>query len=296
MMGGLAVVGAALVGSLLAPDVSLRIGIAAMAALALAAYGLVSDRRRLPSWARLLVEVLAGVAVVAGGIQAEVTGSHLTDLLVTVIWLVALPEAIRGLDHTDGLAPGVAAASSAGVFALAAFADQRSIAIFAAAICGCSLGFLAYNLRPASVFLRDSGSLFLGLALAVLIVETDPAVSAPGSYGIGLLLAGVALLDLVFVLWVRFRRGLHLDSTRRDRLAQRLAAVGLSRTGAVWVLVVIQLLLTTIAVFVGRRVLNPLVGTAAAVAIIGVLILAAGSASVYSIPRRRRSRVRPPGS
>lgn len=279
---------AVVAGSLPAPTLPDRLATAAAAGVALGLVALVIDARTLPTWTRLSAEFAAGAVALMGGVRAEPTGTAGPDVIFTIIWIVVVCEAIRGLDFTDGLACGVTFMSAAGLFALAAFGGQATTAVLSCALAGACAGFLAYNMRPASVFLRDCGALFLGFALAVVAIEVDPSIHPPGSFVVPLLLVAVPLLDIGLVTLARLRRGAAVLSDRRDHLYHRLTAERLSRRGAIRLLIAAQFVFSVLAVFTGRGVLNVLVAVLIGTAALVVLIL---TASTMTADRRSRRRV-----
>ena len=140
------------------------------------------------SWrSKLAIEIGVGVLTVLLGItitSIAIPGGHSTsvwDLMwlaapVTVVWLVGMQVSVNLLDGADGVAAGVIAIV-AGVCLLAAInridtpgGAQEGVLILSGALMGCCLGFLVFNLPPARVFMGDSGSHFLGVALAVITI------------------------------------------------------------------------------------------------------------------------------
>ncbi|MGH9013415.1 MAG: DUF4012 domain-containing protein [Acidimicrobiia bacterium] len=281
-LGGVVLTAATLAGWLFAPAFPVRVGVLALGAAALTLFGALDEYLLLPSWSRLAV--LAGAAVAAAvvvDVRAEPTGAEAVDLAVTILWVLVLASAVRGLDETDGLAAAMTVAVGAGVFALAGFGDQTVVATMAAALAGACCGFLAYNVRPASVFLADAGALSLGYLLATLSIEVRPTIDAPGGYVVPLLLAAVPLLDVATVTLGRLRRDGGFTDGGRDHLAHRLVARGLRRTPAILVLVAVQLGLGAAAVFVGRGVLPVGWGVGLGGGVVVALALVTASAPVH---------------
>src|SRR6266511_4344354 len=179
--GGLALVAGVILGSFLIPNVPGWIPVAGVGAIGLAFFGTADEDHAFPGWVRLTAVTVAAVAVVATGARIELTGVAALDVVGTTVVIVAVAIATRWLDQTDGLAAGTLGATAAGVVALAGFGSQNVVAVVAAAIGGACVGFLTYNLRPASVFLNEGGALFLGYIAAVLAIELNPVIAAPGS-------------------------------------------------------------------------------------------------------------------
>jgi UDP-GlcNAc:undecaprenyl-phosphate GlcNAc-1-phosphate transferase len=270
-LGGVAIMAATL-GALVWQGAMVgRIGVVALAAAGLGLVGLVDDRRTVSPRLRLLVQVLAAVAVVSVGIRVHATGVVAIDVGLTILWVVGVTNALNLLDNMDGLAGGVSVVTAAGVLALAALAGQHVVTALAAGLAGACVGFLAYNVRPAAIFMGDAGSLFLGFLLSVAVLEVDPALGQPASFLVPLVLLALPVLDTTTVTLARLRNGRKVSDGGKDHLSHRLVKRGLSPGLAVGVLVGAQALLVGLAVLAGRQLLPlpvPLVGAAAVLAAI----------------------------
>jgi UDP-GlcNAc:undecaprenyl-phosphate GlcNAc-1-phosphate transferase len=283
-MGGIAIAGAALVGFLVRPDAAPRIGFLALVAVLLGIVGLLDDDRTLPVRPRLFTQFAAAIAAVAVGVRAHPTGIAAYDIVITVGFIVAMTNAMNLLDNMDGLAGGIGASVAASVFALATFGGQDVVSSLAAGICGACIGFLAFNWRPASIFMGDAGALFLGFALSVAVLELRPVVDAPGTFAVQVLLLGLPVLDTCTVIFSRLRRGISVAQGGRDHLSHRLVALGLSPGIAVAVLMAVQLVLGALAVFAGRGVLWIPWALIAAVLVCSLLAIVCSRPQVYRRP------------
>ena len=191
LMGGTAIAAATLVGvvawfTLAALGVhtgSTEVQWWARAVVASAAFmfgvGLVDDVAGLRPQLKFILQLLAGVVLVAAGATLALTPSHLINVLATVFWFVALTNAFNLLDNMDGVAAGVGAIAALFLGITFAFQGVWLHAAVAWSLTGAALGFLRYNFHPASIFMGDAGSLFIGSLLAGLVM-TAPA-SASGS-------------------------------------------------------------------------------------------------------------------
>src|SRR6185295_7953965 len=161
------------------------------------------------------------------------------DTMLTLAWIVGITNAFNLLDNMDGLCAGITLI--AGTFLLFVFIGSpgpiAAPALYLAALMGATAGFLVYNFHPASIFMGDTGSLFLGLNMAALtLVATSGAV---GRSGVLSVVAGPVLPLLIPILDTTFVTALRLLSARRpsqggrDHMSHRLVAVGLSERRAV---------------------------------------------------------------
>ena len=283
-LGGLAIMAGAVLAQLAVAGgggVPLRTGLILLAAVVLGLVGAVDDRRNLHPVPRLAAQGAAAVVAVAVGVHVNITGNTVVDGVATVLWIVAMTNAVNFLDNMDGLASSLAAASAASAFVLASAAGQKVVATAASAVVGACFGFLLYNRRPASIYMGDAGSLFLGYLLAIVVLQVDPAQTQPRSLVVPALLLGIPVLDTTTVMVARWRNGRALYLGGRDHLSHRLVALGWSPTDAVLTLVGCQALLGGLGVLVGRDTLPLWVGGLLSAFVLGTLLLPCLSAEVY---------------
>lgn len=283
-LGGIAIIGSVLVALLFESRAAPEVAVLMAGAAGLGAMGLLDDDRTVDPRFRFLAETLAAVLAVAVGVRIHATGVEGLDILITIVWIVGVTNAINLLDNMDALAAGVSSVTALSVFALAILGRQPVVATLAAAVVGACLGFLAYNRPPASIFMGDAGSLFLGFVLGILTINVSPAVFPPVSFLIPILLLAIPVLDTTVVTLARLRRGRPVSQGGRDHLSHRLATRGLSRRTAVAVLIGCECVLGTLAVLAGRRVVPVAVAVAVAVVVVGGLLAVTARAEVYEEP------------
>ena len=229
-LGGLAVGGGLLLVAMITAGTSAQLLVILLGALAMASLGLADDWRGVGPRSKLVVEAAAAVALWLAGARGGVLGPDALHLVVTVLWVLAVTNALNMLDNMDGVAPGVAAVSALGFFAIAAARGDYLVASLALAVAGASLGFLRYNFPPARIFLGDAGSLMLGFLLAALGLKLDlvGVTSVIRGALIPFLLLAVPLLDMALVVTARVqeRRPVHIGGT--DHTAHRLNEQGLA--------------------------------------------------------------------
>lgn len=209
------------------------------------AVGLVDDAHGMSPRVKLAAQVAAAALVWAGGLRVESVANPfgapllLGDLSLpfTMLFLVGAMNAMNLIDGLDGLAGGVAAAAAAAAVAVAVRRGDPVLAAVGAAVAGACLGFLRHNLRPASIFMGDSGSLFLGL---VLSASSIPEAGADG-HGTDLLAPivalGVPVIDTGMAFLRRVARGSPITWGDREHVHHRLLALGLSPLRSTAVLV-----------------------------------------------------------
>jgi UDP-GlcNAc:undecaprenyl-phosphate GlcNAc-1-phosphate transferase len=188
------------------------------------AVGALDDARRLGPASKLAVQAAAAAAAVTLGLRPAITGMPWADACLATLWIVTLVNACNFVDVCDGLLGGLAAL----LLLLWAHLHPQQ-APFALALAGAALGFLAYNLPPASVFLGDAGAHLLGFALAALTLA-GPRGAVRWPYPAeAVLFVALPLFELGFVTGVRLRKRIPWWRGSPDHVALRLQAAGLSR-------------------------------------------------------------------
>jgi UDP-GlcNAc:undecaprenyl-phosphate GlcNAc-1-phosphate transferase len=203
--------------------------------------GLVDDLANLKPYAKLVGEIAVASLFVFFGYRLGWTTSLTLDTLVTMVWIVGLTNALNLLDNMDGLCAGISLI--AGSALLATFLLNSGVtaeAIHLALLLGAIAGFLVYNFHPASIFMGDSGSLFLGLNLAVLTLGspngTHGTTNMLSIVAAPLLVLLVPIFDTTLVTVSRILSGRSAAQGGRDHSSHRLVAIGLSERRAVAVL------------------------------------------------------------
>ena len=230
----------------------------ALGAAILALIGVVDDVRGLHAHTKLLAQsVAAALVVTAGCVVREatnpITGASVAlgalAVPVTFVWVIGVTNALNLIDGLDGLAAGVGLIVAGTLCLISLSVGRADIAVLSGTLAGALVGFLYFNFNPATIFLGDSGSLFLGYALAVLSIEsahkgaTAVLVLAP------ILALGVPIMDTTLTVVRRILVSASLMQPDRDHIHHRLIALGLSHRRAVLVLYVACLVLNVAAIF-----------------------------------------------
>jgi UDP-GlcNAc:undecaprenyl-phosphate/decaprenyl-phosphate GlcNAc-1-phosphate transferase len=198
--------------------------------------------RALGPWSKILVEVGGGTALFFSGIHAGVCSgpdsslvSKLVCLLATVGWVVLICNAINLIDGIDGLAAGAALFSMVTIFTLAV-GHRPGIAAATAILAGSMVGFLIFNFNPASIFLGDSGSLFLGFVLSGLVLAESHLQTKVESVALPVLSFALPLTEVAISLLRRFLSGHYLFGADREHIHHKLLDLGLTQRQAVAIL------------------------------------------------------------
>ncbi len=217
--------------------------------------GVLDDIRRLPPWPKLLVEILAALTAYAFGLRIELLTipfglawnvSWLSAPL-TVLWLVGITNAINLADGIDGLAAGIATFAGGILFLMTLSTVYTWVPYLAAAVTGACLGFLRYNFSPATIFLGDSGSLFLGFFLGGLSLWASEKSTIAFALLIPIVALGIPIMDVIYTVLRRWHRGLPFGQADRDHIHHRLLEKGFSHRKTVLLLYSVNTFLAALA-------------------------------------------------
>jgi UDP-GlcNAc:undecaprenyl-phosphate/decaprenyl-phosphate GlcNAc-1-phosphate transferase len=190
------------------------------------------------------VQILAAVLLYANGVGVYRIGIAGHDepvtislgLPLTVFWVLLITNAFNLIDGLDGLAAGSATFSTIIIFAVSLLRANPLVSFLAIALAGAMLGFLRYNLNPASIFLGDSGSLLIGFMLSALALVGSQKATTMVAVAIPLISFGLPIVDVVLAVVRRLLRGKPLFRGDDDHIHHKLLKMGLSHRKAVLVL------------------------------------------------------------
>ena len=215
--------------------------------------GLIDDLLHIKPYQKLIGQVIGAAIVVNYGLVLPWTRSLPANMVITIFWLIGITNAVNLLDNMDGLATGIAAiASSFLTFNFVAGnqpIEAMMMAVFAAAL----IGFLVYNSNPASIFMGDSGSMFIGFFLASAALVNIPggrSRSFVPVLAVPILVLFIPIFDTTFVTILRKLSGRAASQGGRDHTSHRLVALGMSERRAVWMLYGLAALSGLLAVMV----------------------------------------------
>lgn len=253
---------------------------------AVVAVGTWDDRRELPAWPQMAVQVAAAGLALLGGIVIDSLANPLAsgniDTLLwlpiyasipfTVLWLVGVMNAMNFIDGLDGLAGGITVIAASILFLRSLSTGQFTIAILPLALAGAALGFLPHNLYPSRLTLGTCGALFCGYALASLSVIGGTKAATV------LLVLGIPILDAAWIVIRRISLGRSPFLGDRIHIHYRLKDMGLSEGRIVLLLWTLSGVLGTLAIALPSPLLK-LYALGVLVVMVGAsLVLLAGKA------------------
>ncbi len=259
-MGGLAIFLGFLFAVILFVDISTQLRGMLIGAIVIVILGIVDDIIPLPALLKFIVQILAAYIVVSHGTVIEkFTNPNIfsadpyidlgvMSIPITIIWIVAITNAVNLIDGLDGLAVGVSSIAAFSLLLIAIFLPEYNIAILMAALAGACIGFMPYNLNPAKIFMGDTGSTFLGFVLACVSIQGLFKFYALVSFAVPFLILGLPLFDTIFAIVRRILKGQNPMKADRGHVHHRLIDMGFNQKQTVTILYVMSGLLGLAAV------------------------------------------------
>lgn len=259
-MGGLAIFFGFLLSALIFVPLDKQWRGMLLGAVVIVILGIFDDIYDLPARLKLVVQIGAAlIAVVSGNVITYVTNPNLFSsnpwwrlgwlaYPLTILWIVAMTNAVNLIDGLDGLACGVTSISALTLLVIALLLGEQGVAILVAGLAGACLGFLPYNMNPAKIFMGDTGSTFLGYVLAVISIQGLFKMYTLISFVVPFLLFGLPIFDTAFAFIRRIAHGQSPMHADRSHVHHRLIDMGFSQKQAVAVLYVITAILGLSAV------------------------------------------------
>ena len=231
-----------------------------LGAIIIVILGVFDDIYDLPAKFKFVVQIIAAiVAAVSGNVIDVISNPNVfsqnpwlelgwLSYPVTIIWIVAVTNAVNLIDGLDGLACGVSTISSMTMLVIALLVSEVNVAVMMGALAGACLGFLPYNLNPAKIFMGDTGSTFLGFILATMSVQGMFKMYTIISFVVPFLMLGLPIFDTCFAFIRRIAHGQSPMHPDRSHVHHRLIDMGFTQKQAVGILYVISAILGLSAV------------------------------------------------
>lgn len=259
-MGGLAIFLGFLLSTLIFVPMSTPLRGMLLGGVIIVILGMFDDIYALPALPKLLVQIAAAlVAVLHGNVIEVLSNPNLfsdnpywilgsLSVPLSVIWIVAITNAVNLIDGLDGLAVGVATISSLTMLVIAMLVSDSVVALMMAALAGGCIGFMPYNMNPAKIFMGDTGSTFLGFVLATVSIEGLFKFYTIISFAVPFLMLGLPLFDTCFAILRRLSKGQSPMAPDRSHVHHRLIDMGFNQKQAVAILYVVSAILGLSAV------------------------------------------------
>jgi len=212
--------------------------------LAIALLGLYDDLKGANAWKKFAIQFAVAGMLYFFGFRIEEIANPVGNSIslgwvsvpFTVLWIVGVINALNLIDGLDGLAGGVALVAVTTTFLVSLQRGHPLMMLFSSALAGAILGFLFYNFNPASIFMGDTGSMFLGFVLSTTAIQTNQKATTAVAVLIPAIALGLPIIDTLLAIGRRALRGRPLFQADKEHIHHRLIAAGLSHRQAVLVL------------------------------------------------------------
>ena len=263
-LGGLAIITPITLGSFLLIFTSFSIDLKQqlyfgliLPALVIAIVGLLDDIYQLPPWPRFISQSAVGVItsfmLYLSGAGVEIFDNQFLNSSATILWVVTIINALNFIDNMDGLATCISIVASLTLFTLSYLNNQYLVAALSLAIFASCLGFLFWNKKPASIYLGDAGSLYLGFLLAAISIRIDlDNDSVPIRALVLILILAIPIVDTIQVVVSRIVKGKSPFLGGRDHISHLLLNRGLSQRAVLFILTSLATLFAIVAIILAE--------------------------------------------
>ncbi len=231
-----------------------------LGAVIIVVLGIFDDIYALPAKPKFLIQIAASLIAVLMGNKITILSNPNVfsdnpiwelgwlSIPVSVIWIVAITNAVNLIDGLDGLACGVSTISALTMLVIALCVSDPTVAILMAALSGACIGFLPYNLNPAKIFMGDTGATFLGFIMATASIDGLFKFYNVISFAVPFLMLGLPIFDTCSAIVRRVSHGQSPMTADRSHIHHKLIDMGFSQKQAVAVLYIISAILGLSAV------------------------------------------------
>ena len=250
--------------------------------------GVLDDSLTLPALPKFIVQIVAASIVVAHGctirfitnpFSSEVGACIDLGILaapVTIIWIATLTNAVNFIDGLDGLAVGVSGISAGTMLVISLLVAEPQVALIMACLLGACIGFIPYNKNPASIFMGDTGSTFLGFILSAMSIQGFFKLYAIISFVVPFLILGVPIFDITFAVLRRLAKHQNPMKADREHIHHRLIDMGFSQKQTVAITYTLTGILGLAAVLLtssGEVKALILIGSVIVVGALGIMVI-----------------------
>lgn len=253
--------------------------------------GLIDDLKDLKPLVKLCGQIVCATVVYIMGVRIEFITNYfgpgnmafgdVACFIITVLWLIAITNAVNLIDGLDGLAAGIAAISALCIGYVAYIHGQYVPTLAMMAIAGAALGFLPYNFNPAKIFMGDSGSELLGFSIAAVSILGTVKSATIVVVIIPALVLGLPIFDTVMAIFRRLAKHQSIGTADKEHLHHRIMKAGFGQKRAVMILYCISGIMGIVAVLYSRGLTVEYLGlTAVAIMLIYVLLSDTGNRNI----------------
>ncbi len=236
-LGGLAIYIAFVVACLASLEMSWDICGILLGGTVIVTVGVLDDKYQLPAKVKLLGQIAAACILVLFDIRIEWLNNPFggyfylewMSIPLTIFWVISFTNVVNLIDGLDGLAAGVGAIASFTVILVSIPLGYYHVAIMTAALAGAIVGFIRYNFNPATIFMGDTGSMFIGYMLAAISVYGAVKTAATIALIVPAIALGLPIMDTAFAIMRRYVNGRPIFQPDKGHIHHRLLAMGMNQ-------------------------------------------------------------------
>lgn len=240
-LGGLGIYIAFMLGAVFGLEMTKDIVGILIGATVIVIVGILDDKYQLPAKVKLLGQILAACILVAFDIRIEWVNNpfggyyylEYFSIPLTIFWIVSFTNVVNLIDGLDGLAAGVGAIASLTVILVSVQFGYYHVAMLTCALAGGIVGFIRYNFNPATIFMGDTGSMFIGYMLAAISVFGAVKTAATVALIVPAIALGLPIMDTAFAIMRRYSNGRPIFQPDKGHIHHRLLAMGMNQRQAV---------------------------------------------------------------
>lgn len=258
-MGGLAIYAAFVICTLYFSNMNKNVIGIIIGGTILVLMGIADDIKSLSPLCKLSFQIAAAIVLIFFGVTVKsITIPFISDnssaytgflgIPITMIWVIGITNAVNLIDGLDGLACGICFISAITLFGVAIISQRNTAALLTVILAGSCLGFLPYNFNPASIFMGDTGSNFLGFILAAISIQGAIKSATAVVVAVPILALGLPIYDTLFAMARRKINHKPIMEADRGHLHHRLLDMGLSQKQVVLLMYFISMLLGLISI------------------------------------------------
>ncbi|NLM06619.1 MAG: undecaprenyl/decaprenyl-phosphate alpha-N-acetylglucosaminyl 1-phosphate transferase, partial [Tissierellia bacterium] len=225
--------------------------------------GVADDAKDLNPKLKFLLQIVAASVACYFGVRIDfltdptntsdvINLSTYISIPISIFWIVGITNTINLIDGLDGLSSGISAISAISFSVIAAENGNVEMTFLSLVLAGACLGFLPYNFNPASIFVGDSGAMFMGFMLACISIQAVIKSTAALSMIIPILGIAIPILDTSFAIIRRFVNGRKIYIADKGHVHHRLLDKGYSQRQTVLILYLISIIYSGIGILLSR--------------------------------------------
>lgn len=260
-LGGLAILISSVFSILLFAELNRDIYAILIGGLLIAISGAIDDIKPMTPKLKLLFQIVSAGILIYGGVEIQIitnpfSGGYFSlgilAIPITIFWVVGITNTVNLIDGLDGLSAGASAIAALSFAAISHIMGDSNIAVISLVIAGAAIGFLPYNFNPASIFMGDTGALYLGFMLSAIAIEGAVKGAAAVAMVIPILTLGLPVFDTTFAILRRYKNKRPIMEADRGHLHHRLLDLGLGQRRTVLILYAVSTVFGISAIFMSK--------------------------------------------